>query len=341
MLAVTLSKDARARAVQLPAWNEALGLPRPWDQQWSLRIQQVLAHESDLLEYEDIFDGLARRRGQGRPSWSRSRSPRSTGSRRWAARWPPSSPAISSRSWSPRTPSAGPGSSPARRRSSASTCFETTEPNPLTADLDTAIMTVDPAERGPGGRRAARAGATTATQPRVATRARWRWRLKEAAAGHRQPDGGDPGVRPRRRHDRRVGLGAARGLRRVPRPDRASSRRPVAVTAEEGTRAGRRSAARSTLTAEGPGRRQAAAAGRQAGPGRALQRRRADRRTGPRRRLRGGLPGHPAHARADRRRRPSPRTCTASACRSCPARTPSWCRTCWSGCARPGRTTSR
>ena len=57
MLAVTLSKDARARAVQLPAWNEALGLPRPWDQQWSLRIQQVLAHESDLLEYEDVFAG--------------------------------------------------------------------------------------------------------------------------------------------------------------------------------------------------------------------------------------------------------------------------------------------
>jgi (2R)-ethylmalonyl-CoA mutase len=57
MLAVTLSKDARARAVQLPAWNEALGLPRPWDQQWSLRAQQVLAYETDLLEHEDIFAG--------------------------------------------------------------------------------------------------------------------------------------------------------------------------------------------------------------------------------------------------------------------------------------------
>lgn len=57
MLGVTLSKGARARAVQLPAWNEALGLPRPWDQQWSLRLQQVLAFESDLLEYDDIFDG--------------------------------------------------------------------------------------------------------------------------------------------------------------------------------------------------------------------------------------------------------------------------------------------
>jgi len=57
MLGVTLSKDARARSLQLPAWNEALGLPRPWDQQWSLRMQQVLAFESDLLEYEDIFNG--------------------------------------------------------------------------------------------------------------------------------------------------------------------------------------------------------------------------------------------------------------------------------------------
>src|SRR4051794_23644502 len=56
-LAVTLGRDARARALQLPAWNEALGLPRPWDQQWSLRIQQVLAHETDLLEYPDIFEG--------------------------------------------------------------------------------------------------------------------------------------------------------------------------------------------------------------------------------------------------------------------------------------------
>ena len=57
MLAVTLSKKARARAVQLPAWNEALGLPRPWDQQWSLRLQQIVAYETDLLEYADIFDG--------------------------------------------------------------------------------------------------------------------------------------------------------------------------------------------------------------------------------------------------------------------------------------------
>ena len=56
-LAVTIGRDARARALQLPAWNEALGLPRPWDQQWSLRIQQILAYETDMLEYPDIFEG--------------------------------------------------------------------------------------------------------------------------------------------------------------------------------------------------------------------------------------------------------------------------------------------
>uniref|UniRef100_UPI001953DA72 hypothetical protein n=1 Tax=Klebsiella michiganensis TaxID=1134687 RepID=UPI001953DA72 len=56
-LAVTISKKARCRALQLPAWNEALGLPRAWDQQWSLRLQQILAYETDLLEFGDLFDG--------------------------------------------------------------------------------------------------------------------------------------------------------------------------------------------------------------------------------------------------------------------------------------------
>ena len=57
MLGVVLSKDARARSIQLPAGNEALGLPRPWDQQWSLRLQQIVAHETDLLHFDDIFNG--------------------------------------------------------------------------------------------------------------------------------------------------------------------------------------------------------------------------------------------------------------------------------------------
>ena len=83
-LAVTLGRNARARAIQLPAWNEALGLPRPWDQQWSLRIQQMLAFETDLLEYPDIFEGSkvmdglvaelveGAERGDGRSSPSRA-----------------------------------------------------------------------------------------------------------------------------------------------------------------------------------------------------------------------------------------------------------------------------
>jgi len=66
MLGVTLSKNARTRSMQLPAWNEALGLPHPWDQQWALRMQQVLAFETDLLEYDDIFEG--RRSSRPRPT---------------------------------------------------------------------------------------------------------------------------------------------------------------------------------------------------------------------------------------------------------------------------------
>ena len=57
MLPVVIAKNSRARAVQLPAWNEALGLPRPWDQQWSLRLQQIMAFETDLLEFGDVFEG--------------------------------------------------------------------------------------------------------------------------------------------------------------------------------------------------------------------------------------------------------------------------------------------
>ena len=88
-LAVTLGRDARARALQLPAWNEALGLPRPWDQQWSLRLQQILAYETDLLEYGDIFEGSKVMEGS---SPSSSTAP----ARRWRAS--PSSAAPSRRS---------------------------------------------------------------------------------------------------------------------------------------------------------------------------------------------------------------------------------------------------
>ncbi|MFE4370310.1 protein meaA [Streptomyces sp. NPDC056835] len=144
MLAVTLSKDARARAVQLPAWNEALGLPRPWDQQWSLRIQQVLAHESDLLEYADIFEGSrvieAKVADLVTESFAEIERIEAMGGVMAAVE----SGYLKSRLVS----------SHAERRARIESgeekivgvnCYESTEPNPLTADLDTAIMTVDPA----------------------------------------------------------------------------------------------------------------------------------------------------------------------------------------------------
>ena len=170
MLAVTLCKDARARAMQLPAWNEALGLPRPWDQQWSLRLQQVLAYETDLLEYGDLFagspvveakvaelvdgregrDGAGRRDGRGR------------------------------RRGRVRLHEVGAGGARTRRAGARIESgeevvvgvnrFETTEPNPLTADLGAAIQTVDPA----GGE------AAVAAVERVARRARRRPARAEA-----------------------------------------------------------------------------------------------------------------------------------------------------------------
>ncbi|MFI5755017.1 protein meaA [Streptomyces sp. NPDC051569] len=144
MLAVTLSKDARARAVQLPAWNEALGLPRPWDQQWSLRIQQVLAHESDLLEYPDIFEGshVIEAEVAALVDGSLTEIGRIEDMGGVLA-------AVESGYLKSRLVS-----SHAERRARIESgeekvvgvnCYESTEPSPLTADLDTAIMTVDPA----------------------------------------------------------------------------------------------------------------------------------------------------------------------------------------------------
>ncbi|HET8595625.1 MAG TPA: protein meaA [Intrasporangium sp.] len=142
MLAVTLSKDARARAIQLPAWNEALGLPRPWDQQWSLRLQQVLAFESDLLEYDDLFTGSVVVEGKVAELVE--------GARAEMARIEAMGGAVAAVE-SGYMKSALVASHAERRRRIESgeevivglNRFETTEPNPLTADLDTAIQTVD------------------------------------------------------------------------------------------------------------------------------------------------------------------------------------------------------
>ncbi|MEC4016929.1 protein meaA [Streptomyces sp. H27-D2] len=144
MLAVTLSKDARARAVQLPAWNEALGLPRPWDQQWSLRIQQVLAHESDLLEYADIFDGSHVIEAKVQEIVEATLAEMAVVEKMGGAVAAVESGYLKSQLVS----------SHAERRARIESgeekivgvnCYETTAPSPLTADLGTSIMTVDPA----------------------------------------------------------------------------------------------------------------------------------------------------------------------------------------------------
>jgi (2R)-ethylmalonyl-CoA mutase len=144
MLAVTLSKDARARAVQLPAWNEALGLPRPWDQQWSLRIQQVLAYESDLLEYEDIFEGSKVIEAKVDELVEAALAEIDHIQEMGGAMAAVESGYLKSQLVA----------SHAERRARIESgqekiigvnAFEGTEPNPLTADLDTAIQTVDPA----------------------------------------------------------------------------------------------------------------------------------------------------------------------------------------------------
>ncbi len=143
MLGVTLSKNARARAVQLPAWNEALGLPRPWDQQWSLRLQQVLAFESDLLEYDDIFDGstVIEAKVAELVAGAKAEIDRVQAMGGAIA-------AVESGYMKEELVSAH-----AARRARIEegqevivgvNRYETTEPSPLTADLDGAIMTADP-----------------------------------------------------------------------------------------------------------------------------------------------------------------------------------------------------
>src|SRR6478752_2205712 len=143
MLGVTLSKDARARAIQLPAWNEALGLPRPWDQQWSLRLQQVLAFESDLLEYDDIFDGST--------VVTAKVAELVAGAKEEIDRVQALGGAIAAVE-SGYMKEALVSAHAARRGRIESgeekivgvNIYETTEPSPLTADLDAAIMAADP-----------------------------------------------------------------------------------------------------------------------------------------------------------------------------------------------------
>lgn len=229
MLAVTLSKDARARAVQLPAWNEALGLPRPWDQQWSLRIQQVLAQESDLLEYEDIFDGSHVIEAKVEELVEESlaeieRIQQMGGAMAAVESGYLKSELVSSHAGRRARIEGG------EEKIVGVNCYESTEPNPLTADLDTAIMTVDPenearvvaalhtwrdnrdesaAQESLALLKATAAGdgnlfgATVACARAGVTTGEWSWALRDVFGEFRAP----------------TGVGGA----------------PVAVTAEEGT----------------------------------------------------------------------------------------------------------
>ncbi len=298
-LAVTLGRDARARAIQLPAWNEALGLPRPWDQQWSLRLQQILAFETDLLEYPDIFEGSHGDGGAWWPSWS-------TGARAEMARVAELGGAVQAVDYMKSALVESHRERWRRIESGELTVvgmnrFTSTEPSPLTADADGGILVVDPEveaerrealerwraerdqsrrRRSPGRARSASPAttsenimpATIAAARAGATTGEWSQALRD-------------GVRrvPRSDRRRRGGRGPQRGRRRAPRRGRAAQRGP------------------------GP---PAQVPGRQARPGRALQRRRADRRAGPRRRHGRRLRGHPADP--DRRSPPPPprRACT-------------------------------
>ena len=230
MLGVTMSKRARARSIQLPAWNEALGLPRPWDQQWSLRMQQVLAFETDLLEYDDLFDGShvvesahgrAARRGDRRAR-RRPGDGRRVRGRRGAE--------VAARHVDGRAdPAHRVRRAGGRRRQQ------------LHRDRALAARTArgrSCASTPPSRRRwspTSGGGAPNATTPpsREAID-----ELRRAAASGANIMPPSIALARGRRHDRRVGRGDARRVRRVPRPDRRRRRRRLVGRTRRGDRAG-------------------------------------------------------------------------------------------------------
>ena len=221
-LAVTLSRDARARAIQLPAWNEAMGLPRPWDQQWSLRIQQVLANETDLLEYPDLFEGSVVMDGLVAELTEGARAEMAVVEERGGAvKAVPYMKARLVESHRERLARIESGELKVIGQNS----FTESEDSPLTAGADGGILTPDP----------------EVERERIEALAQWRAERDEdavkaalaelaaaAADDSRERDAGDDRRRQGRRHDRRVGGDDARGLRPLPRPDRRRRRRPPA-----------------------------------------------------------------------------------------------------------------
>ena len=287
-LAVSLGRSARARAIQLPAWNEALGLPRPWDQQWSLRIQQVLAFETDLLEYPDIFEGSKVMDGLVEELVEGARAEMAVveehGGAVEAVPYMKAALVDSHRKRVQRI-EAGEQVVVGINR------FTESAESPLTADAEGGILVVDPA--------------VEASQ--IEALRRWREERDSSAVdggargaearrgrGSREPHARDDRRRSGGSDDRRVGAGTARRLPRLPRAHRRG---------RGGGRRGDRGApvsARRGRPRVGGARAAPEDPRGQAGPRRALQRRRADRRARARRRHGGRLRGHPAHPVPDR-----------------------------------------
>ena len=284
-----MGRDARARAIQLPAWNEALGLPRPWDQQWSLRIQQVLAYETDLLEYPDIFEGSVVMEGLVGELLE--------GAREEMARVAEQGGAVEA---VPYMKAALVESHRERIARIESRRAGAGGRQPLRGDravaADRGRRGRDPGRRpgrrGRASRRRSTPGARRATRAAVDAALAELARVAQPRTRTSCPRRSPPPARARRRASGRATLRDAFGSYRAPTG--------VGEAAAPGAGRGDRGAARRRRRAVGGARADAEDPRRQAGARRALQRRRADRRAGARRRHGGRLRGDPADAVADR-----------------------------------------
>ena len=322
MLGVTLSRDARARSIQLPAWNEALGLPRPWDQQWALRMQQVLAYETDLLEYPDLFEGsvvmerLTDELAEG--AWAELEDVLALGGA-FEAIDELKGRLVASHAERMRRLESGDLTVVGVNR------FTEALPSPL--EGEGSILRVDPAVEA----------------ETVADVAEWRAdrdndavkrsldELRRVAASERERHAGHHRPRPRRRHHRRVGRRAARGVRRVPRPHRRRGGRGGRRRERRAAGARRRGSRRCPGARRGCSWPSPASTATATAPSRSPS-----RRATPAWRSSTRASGSPRS-----RSRPwrSTRTSTSSACRSSPAATSSWCpRSC--ACAASGASTA-
>ena len=288
-LAVTLSRDARARALQLPAWNEAMGLPRPWDQQWSLRIQQVLANETDLLEYPDIFEGSVVMDGLVEELTEGARAEMAVVEEHGGA--VQAVPYMKARLVESHRERVGRIES-GEQKVVGQNSFTESEDSPLTAGADGGILTPDPEvereriealEQWKAERDGDAVDAALEELARVAADESQNIMPATIAAAKAGATTGEWAESP------------ARGLRRLPRPDRgrAAPRPPPTASSWPRSAPGRRGLRADRPPDQDPGR--------QARPRRPLQRLRADRPARPRRRHGGDLPGHPPDPRGDRR----------------------------------------